>query len=100
MTERTVVLKFWEGVNPDIRSKLIGKEVDPEVADLNEMISQAENTEKRIEAKKRARGKPTEGEKPKPKREWTRFKNRTGGNRTFKPGEREDKPVQNRNERV
>jgi hypothetical protein len=100
MTERTVVLKFWDGVNSDIRSKLIGKEVDPETANLNEIITQAENAEKRIEAKKRARGKPTEGERPKPKREWTRFKNRTGGNKNFKPGGREDRPTQNKPENV
>ena len=70
------------------------------MADLNEIITQAENTEKQIEAKKCTCGKPTEGKKPKPKRKWTRFKNQAGGNKNFKPGGREDKPAQNKQENV
>ena len=42
----------------------------------------------------------SEGDKRTPKREWTRFKNRTGGNKNFRPGEREDKPSQNKSDKV
>jgi hypothetical protein len=35
-----------------------------------------------------------------PKREWTRFKNRTGGNQHYKPGNQDDKQGGNRTDKV
>ena len=40
-----------------------------------------------------------EGENQKPKWEWTQFKNRTGGNKNFKPTETEERTVQNKSDK-
>ena len=104
INERTVVLKFWNGLNSEIKQLLALLSVSPETYDLDEIIRKAEDAEKSIGERDYERGLLTENRAPKKQREWTRFKNRTGGAVHFKPGQREkdEKPAPqfNRNQKV
>jgi len=64
--------------------------IDPEQDDLNTIIREAIATEKAYDETDRPSKKDQkEGGSNKPKREWTRFKNRNGGTKHYKPGENE-----------
>ena len=94
MTERMVVLKFWDSVIPETREIMISKDMNPEVDGIEDIIHMVEQAKMQLEARAQAWGKRTENEKPAPKREWTCFKNRMDGNRNYRPGDREQKPSQ------
>jgi hypothetical protein len=100
MTERTVVLKFWDGLDPELREMMIPLGIEPETHDLNIMIQTAELVETQRNERTRNRSGRKEDVKKQPKREWTRFKNRTGGNANYRPGDREEKPASNKPDRV
>ena len=101
MTERTVVLKLWYGLNPEIRALMIPMGADPERESLQLIIRMAELAESQLEQQAQIRNVPKEnGNKRQPKREWTRFKNRNGGNVHFKPNDKEEKPAHNKTEKV
>ena len=46
MNERTVVLKFWEGLHPDLREIMALLNTDPEHDDINEIVEKAEQAER------------------------------------------------------
>lgn len=104
LNERAVVLKFWDGLNSDIREIARIKDAEPEIDDLNEIIRKAQEAEvsreERNIERNTDRNNRTEGDKRQPKREWTRFKNRTGGNKNFKPGDREEKQAPNKSDKI
>ena len=89
MNERQVVLKFWNGLNHNIRGDMRLFSYDPERASLSSTIRWAIKCEKsqneRSRILKEDRVRQPEGETHKPKREWTRFKNRNGGTKHYKP---------------
>jgi hypothetical protein len=78
-------------------------QVNPETDDLDMVITCALQSETaRDQVDRITRDGPDrqpEGENQRPKREWTRFKNRTGGSKNFKPGTTE-RPPPNRTDRV
>ena len=100
MTERTVILKFWDGLNSELWEIMATMRTDLEIDDLNEIITKAKEAETARDERNFEWSRRTEGEKCQPKREWTRFKNRTGGNQHFKPNSREEKQAPNKPERV
>ena len=100
MTERTVVLKFWDSITPELREIMVSKEMDPEIDRIEDTIHVAEQAKRQLEERVQAQNKQPEGEKPAPKQEWTQFKNRTDGNKNFKPGDREQKSQQPEGVRV
>ena len=76
---------------------------DPEVDDINSMLTEAITSRKSQDAHanmRNDRDRQMEGENQKPKQEWTRFKNCTGGNKNFKPAETEERMVQNKSDKV
>ena len=100
MNERSLILKFWEGLNSELREIMIIMKIDPEINDINDVVYEAEQAEKSRDERHHERNLRSEGDKRTPKREWTQFKNRTSGNKNFRPGEREDKPSQNKSDKV
>jgi len=77
--------------------------IDPENHDLNTVVDKALICEKARDQVERVLKEPEHqmgGDSSKPKREWTRFKNRNGGNRNFKPGTSEEKPHTAKSEKV
>ena len=100
MNERTVVLKFWDGLNAEIREIMITMRAEPEIDDLNEIVFTAMQAEATRDERNSYRKPRAEGDKKQPKREWTRFKNRTRGNKPYKPGEKEDKQTPNKSDKV
>ena len=103
INERMVVLKFWKGLNSDLRQTMVLLGADPEINVLNEVIAKAleseRSREERDDIAKEDQRRRTDV-KHQPKREWTRFKNRTGGNKHFKPGDKEEKPSSSRPDKV
>jgi len=103
VNERTVVIAFWKGLNMDLRKHMILMGVDPEIDDLNTVLDKALISEKARDQTDRM-SKETErqggGESSKTKREWTRFKNRTGGTKNYKPGNKDDKPQNTKSDKV
>ena len=99
MTERTTVLKFWSGLNSDLREIMAMMDAEPEIDYLNDIISKAERAEKARDERNRERLRRPEGEKLPSKREWTRFKNRSGGNKNYRPGNN-DKSNQNKSDKI
>ena len=100
MSERTLVLKFWDGLNPELREFMALMNTEPELDEISDIVEKAELAEKARDERNREKGRRPEGDKQPPKREWTRFKNRTGGNRHFKPGNRDEKPNPNKSDKV
>jgi Holliday junction resolvase RusA-like endonuclease len=104
VNERQVVLTFWKGLHANIRGDMVLLNVDPELDDLNTVLAKAlvceRSREQRATILKGDRERRTEGENPKPKKEWTRFKNRNGGARHFKPAETEEKPASNKSDKI
>ena len=94
MTECTVLLKFWDSVTPEISEIMISKDMNLEVDRIEDIIHAVEQAEMQLEARAQAQGKCVENKKPAPKHEWTCFKNRTDGNRNYRPSDREQKPSQ------
>ena len=93
MNERQVVLQLWKGLNTDLRGDMVLLGIKPKKCSLNSMIKMATRCKNSLDqqkqyAKEEQKHQP-EGGNNKPKREWTRFKNRNGGNKNFKPGESE-----------
>ena len=89
--ERQVILKFWKGLNSNIRGDMALLHVDPERDSLERALKQAMKCEKaREERAYILKGERDYDAEPsgscKPKREWTRFKNRAGGTVKYKPG--------------
>ena len=100
MNERTVVLKFWDGLNAEIREIMITMRAEPEIDDLNTIVHTARLAEATRDERNSHRKPRAEGDKRQPKREWTRFKNRTQGNKPYKPGEKDEKQTPNRSDKV
>jgi len=94
VNERTVVLTFWKGLNAEIRKHMVLLGANPETDSIGVMINLAVVSEKALDQldriTKNDQGRQSTEEKHRPKREWTRFKNRTGGNKHYKPGDREN----------
>jgi len=93
--ERTVVLAIWKGLNANIRKHMILMGIDPEIDDLNTVIDKALISEKardQMERVSKESERYTGGETSKPKREWTRFKNRSGGSKNFNPETSDSEP--------
>ena len=55
MTERTVVLKLWDGLNPELRELMIPMGAEPEVNDLNDIIQMAERAKTQRNERNRMR---------------------------------------------
>ena len=103
VNERTVVLAFWKGLKSEIRKHMVLMGADPEVDDLNSVIDKAMISEKaldQIERISKESERQTDNETSKPKREWTRFKNRSGGSKNFKPGTSDNKPQTPKSDKV
>ncbi|KAF9641923.1 hypothetical protein BDM02DRAFT_3106262, partial [Thelephora ganbajun] len=49
MNERTVVLKFWSGLNSELREIMAISRAEPEVDDLDEIIIKAKRAENSLE---------------------------------------------------
>ena len=92
MNERQVVLKFWKGLNGNLRGDMVMQRVNPEWDDLDTVVDEAIQCEKACDERAsilRNEKEPwleASGSR-KPKREWTRFKNRSGGTTHYKPRE-------------
>ena len=92
MNKRQVVLKFWKGLNRNLRGDRVMQRVNPERDDLDTAVNEAIQCEKAhderasiLRNEKEPRSEASGSRKP--KREWTRFKNRNGGTTHYKPGE-------------
>ena len=46
MNERSLVLKFWEGLNSELREIMIIMKIDPEIDDINDVVYEVEQAEK------------------------------------------------------
>ena len=103
INERIVVLKFWKGLHSELRQTMVLLKADPERNTLNEIVEIAQEGERsrdeRDEIAKEDQNRRADA-KRQPKREWTRFKNRTGGNKNFKPGDKEEKSPPGCSEKV
>ena len=99
MNDRTIILKFWEGLNWELRETMASTGVDPEEMSLEQIIRKAEDAEKGRDQRNYERSQRQEGGR-RPKRDWTRFKNRTGGNQNYKPGNQDDKQGGNKTDKV
>jgi len=104
ITERTVVLTFWKGLNAEIRKHMVIMGANPELHGIGVMIQLAITGEKARDQSDRItkseQGRQTSDETRRPKREWTRFKNRTGGNKHYDPGDKGEGSSQHRNDNV
>jgi len=103
VNERSAVLAFWKGLNAELRKHMVLLGADPEIDDLNSVIDKALISEKsldQIEQISKESERRTGGETSKPKREWTRFKNRNGGSKNFKPGTSDNKPQTPKSDKV
>ena len=92
MNKRQVVLKFWKGLNGNLRGDMVMQRVNPEQDDLDTVVNEAIQCEKArderasiLRNEKEPRSEASGSQKP--KREWTRFKNRSRGTTHYKPGE-------------
>ena len=88
-----MVLQLWKGLNTDLQGDMALLRIKPEKSSLNLVINMATRCENSLDQRKQfmkeEQKRQMEGGSSKPKREWTRFKNRNGGNKNFKPGESE-----------
>ena len=100
MNDRSLALKFWEGLNSELREIMIMMKIDPEINDINDVVYKVEQAEKSRDERIVERNRRTEDDKQGPKREWTWFKNRTGGNRHYQPGERDNKALSDESDEV
>ena len=100
ITERAVVLKFWRGLNWELRELMALAGAEPELDDLQTMNRMAQGAEKGRDQRQYEREDRPEGAKKPHKREFTRFKNRTGGNQNYKPGNKDERSSQNKSEKV
>ena len=92
MNKRQVVLKFWKGLNGNLRGDMVMQRVNPEQDDLDTVVNKAIQCEKACDERASILRNEKEPRSEasgscKPKREWTRFKNRSRGIAHYKPGE-------------
>lgn len=108
MNERTVVIKFWEGLNSELREIMAFGGVDPEITAYGDLVRRADDAERARDQRHLERSIKPEGAKQAPKREWGRFKNnnnrnynsRTGGSSNGRYVDREEKSISNRSDRI
>lgn len=92
MSERTLVLKFWDGLDPELREIMALMNAEPEVDDINEMAEKAEQAERSLDERTRERNRRNDvGRQGPPRREWNRYRNnRTGMIKDSEPEEKEE----------
>jgi len=100
INERTVALKFWEGLNWELREKMCSDRADPELDTLEELIEKAYSAEKGRDQRNFERSQNGDNGKRPQKKEWSRFKNRSGGNPNQRPKESDGRPNPSRSERI
>ena len=63
MNERSLILKFWEGLNSELREIMIIMKIEPEIDDINNVVYEVEQAEKLHDKRHRERNLRSEGDK-------------------------------------